>query len=98
MSLITHVLEVVSTLPAAIPDPEPVAPPGFEGPVGILFGWLKWGGLALAVAGVMIIGGKMAINVRKGGAAGELGQLMIVAVGCILIGAAASLIGLISGS
>lgn len=98
MSLLASVLDTLSTLPLDIPDPDPAPPPGFEGPVGILFGWLKWGGLAVAVAGVMIIGGKMAINIRRGEAAGELGQLLFVALGCILIGAAASLVGFLSGA
>jgi len=97
MSLLASVLDTLSTIPQALPDPEPVAPPGFEGPVGTIFGWLKWGGLALAIAGVMIIGAKMTINVRRGEAAGELGQLLYVALGCILIGAAASLVGFLSG-
>lgn len=98
MSLLASVLEALSTVPLAIPDPDPAPPPGFEGPVGTLFGWLKWGGLAIAVAGVMIIGGKMAINIRRGEAAGELGQLLFVALGVILVGAAASLVGFLSGA
>src|SRR4051794_1771886 len=98
MSLLASVVDALSTIPLAIPDPDPAPPPGFEGPVGILFGWLKWGGLAIAVAGVMIIGGKMAINIRRGEAAGELGQLLFVALGCILIDAAASLVGFLSGA
>lgn len=97
MSLLASVLDTLATIPLAIPDPDPAPPPGFEGPVGILLSWLKWGGLAIAVAGVMIIGGKMAINIRRGEAAGELGQLLFVALGCILIGAAASLVGFITG-
>ena len=98
MSFITSALDVLSSIPLAIPDPDPAPPPGFEGPIGVLFSWLKWGGLAVAVAGVMIIGAKMAINIRRGEAAGELGQLLFVALGCILIGAAASLVGFLSGS
>ncbi len=98
MSLIAHVLEVLTSIPVAIPDPDPVAPPGFEGPIGVILGWVKWLGLIVAVLGVIIIGGKMAINVRRGEAAGELGQLLYVGLGCILIGAAVSLVGFLSGS
>jgi hypothetical protein len=36
--------------------------------------------------------------VRRGEAAGELGGLLYVGLGCILIGAAASIVGFISGS
>ncbi len=98
MSLIAHVLELITSIPVAIPDPDPVAPPGFEGPIGVILGWVKWLGLIVAVLGVIIIGGKMAINVRRGEAAGELGQLLYVGLGCILIGAAVSLVGFLSGS
>lgn len=98
MSLLVSVLDTLSSIPLIIPDPNPAPPPGFEGPVGIILGWLKWGGLAIAVAGIMIIGGKLAINIRRGEAAGELGQLLYVGLGCILIGAAASLVGFLSGA
>ena len=46
----------------------------------------------------LITRGKLAINVRRGEAAGELGGLLYVGRGCILIGAAASVVGFISGS
>lgn len=96
MSLFALVVETLSAVSATIPDPAPVAPPGFEGPAAVILGWLKWGGLALAVAGIMIIGAKLAINIRRGEAASELGQLLYVALGCILIGAAASLVGFLA--
>lgn len=97
MSLIAATAEVLVSLPLAIPDPDPVPPPGFEGPVGVILSWVKWLGLIVAVLGIVIIGGKMAINVRRGEAAGELGQLLYVGLGCILIGAAVSLVGFLSG-
>ena len=59
---------------------------------------MKWIGLIVAVLGVIIIGAKLAINVRRGEAAGELGGLLYVGLGCILIGAAVSLVGFLSGS
>ncbi len=98
MSLIAHSFDLLGSVPFAIPDPGPVAPPGFEGPVGIILGWVKWIGLIVAVLGVIIIGAKLAINVRRGEAAGELGGLLYVGLGCILIGAAVSLVGFLSGS
>lgn len=98
MSLLAHSLDLLSSVPAAIPDPGPVAPPGFAGPVRIILGWVKWIGLIVAVLGVIIIGAKLAINVRRGEAAGELGGLLYVGLGCILIGAAASLVGFLSGN
>ena len=98
MSLLAHSFDLINSLPADIPDPGPVAPPGFAGPVAVIMGWVKWVGLVVAVLGVIIIGGKLAINVRRGEAAGELGGLLYVGLGCILIGAAASIVGFISGS
>jgi len=41
MSLIAHSFDLLNSVPFAIPDPGPVAPPGFEGPVGIILGWVK---------------------------------------------------------
>ena len=99
MSLLAHALDLIHVVPTVdIPNPDPVAPPGFEGPVGVIIGMAKWGGLALAVLGIIIIGAKLTITVRRGEAAGELGQLLYVALGCILIGAASSLIGFLVGS
>jgi hypothetical protein len=98
MSLFLHCLDILGSIPAAIPDPSPSAPPGFAGPIGIILGWAKWLGLIVAVLGVIIIGAKLAINVRRGEAAGELGGLLYVGLGCILIGAAASLVGFLSGN
>jgi hypothetical protein len=98
MSLLVHWSDLINSVPLDIPDPGPVAPPGFAGPVGIIMGWAKWVGLIVAVLGVIIIGAKLAINVRRGEAAGELGGLLYVGLGCILIGAAASLVGFLSGS
>jgi hypothetical protein len=98
MSLLAHAFDILSTTPATIPDPSPSAPPGFAGPIAIILGWAKWLGLIIAVLGVIIIGAKLAINVRRGEAAGELGGLLYVGLGCILIGAAASLVGFLSGN
>jgi hypothetical protein len=98
MSLLVHTFDILSFVPAALPDPGPVAPPGFAGPIGIILGWAKWLGLIVAVLGIIIIGAKLTINVRRGEAAGELGGLLYVGLGCILIGAAASLVGFLSGN
>ncbi len=98
MSLITSALDILTSIPLDIPNPDPAPPPGVEGPVGVLLGWLKWGGLAVAVAGIMVIGAKLAINQRRGEAAGELGQLGFVAIGVIILGAAASIVGFLSGA
>ena len=60
---------VLAAVPAAlissradgqIPNPEPTAPPGASF-LGQVLGWLKWGGLWAAVAGILI--GAIAIAV-----------------------------------
>ena len=66
MSLLAHSFDLINSLPTDIPDPGPVAPPGFAGPVAVIMGWVKWVGLIVAVLGVIIIGAKLAINVRRG--------------------------------
>lgn len=98
MSLLTSALDVVTSLPLDIPDPDPVVPPGFEGPTGLIIGMLRWGGLALAVVGIIIIAARMTINIRRGEAAHEVGGLGYVALAVILIGAASALVGFIAGA
>ena len=90
MSLLASAIEIMSILPMNIPDPDPVTPPGFEAPVGLIIGMLRWGGLALAVVGIIVIAARLTINIRRGEAANELGGLGYVALAVILIGAAAA--------
>ena len=39
MSLLAHSFDLINSLPTDIPDPGPVAPPGFAGPVAVIMGW-----------------------------------------------------------
>jgi hypothetical protein len=98
MSLIATALDVLSSVPLDIPDPDPAPPPGAQGPVTVLLAWAKWVALIVAVIGVIMIAAKVAINIRRGEAAGELGGLLYVAVACILVGSAVSLVGFLSGA
>lgn len=98
MSLLAQALDLMAIVPMAIPDPDPVTPPGFEGPVSLIIGMLRWGGLALAVAGIIIVGARLTINIRRGEAAHEIGMLGAIGLGIMLIGAAAAIVGFISGS
>jgi hypothetical protein len=45
---------VVKTLRAVVPNPGPVAPPGFADLADDLLGWLKWGVLFSGVLGIFI--------------------------------------------
>lgn len=94
LALLTDTLAIVPTL---VPDPDPEAPPGFEGAAATIIGWMRWGGLILAVIGIIIVAAKIMINIRRGEAAGELGGLGYIAIGVVLIGAASSLVGFLIG-
>ena len=98
MSLLASALDVVTSHPLDIPDPDPVTPPGFEGPTGLIIGMLRWGGLALAVVGVIIVAAKLMVNIRRGEAANEVGGLGWIGLGIMLIGAASALVGFIAGA
>ena len=81
---------------ADVPNPGPVAPPGFAGIVGNLLGWLKWGVLGAGVAGVLFCAFMMIIGRRNRsalsyegliGSAWVLGGLALASVAAVLVGA-----------
>jgi len=98
MTALAVLLDSLAIVPTFIPDPDPQAPPGFEGPAGVIIGWMRWGGFAVAVIGIIIIGVKLMVNIRRGEAASELGGLGYVAIGVILIGAASALVSFLIGA
>lgn len=98
MSALSLFVDAIATAPIDIPDPDPAPIPGFEGPTTTILGWMKWGGLALAVAGVIIVAYKLFVNSHRGEGGRELGQLGFVAIGVALIGGAASIVGFIAGA
>ena len=76
---------------AAAPDPGGgKQPPGTEAIVTLLQ-WLKWLFTAAAVAGGMVIGGKMVLSHRRGDDAG-VSALGFWLAGCVLAGAAPHLV------
>jgi hypothetical protein len=91
MTLHAHLVDVL----AAVPDPGGgEAPPGSEGFLTIL-SWAAWIASGVCVAGVLITGGRMAINSRRGEGGEHAGNLAWVMGGAIVIGSAAALIGAI---
>jgi hypothetical protein len=70
----------------------PTQPPNTES-LATLFGWLKWGGLAMCIAGVIITGATMAVAHRNGRGGEHGAALGYVCGGAVLIGAASGLIG-----
>jgi len=77
-----------------VPDPKPVAPPGVQGKVDQLLGFLLYFGLAAVVAGFIIAGIAMVLG-HGGGRGGREGmdKLWYVAGGALVIGSASSLAG-----
>jgi ABC-type Fe3+-siderophore transport system permease subunit len=69
---------------AALPDPDPVAPPGFEAIAAIL---------ALIAVAVMFM-----FNSRRGEGGEHIKTFVSILIGVMIIGAATALVGFISGS
>lgn len=82
-------LTLLSQAPVPIPNPAPVAPPGVEKAVGVVFGYGKW--LAYAVCGLaaIVAGARFAIEVRQHGGSSDAARQLLFA----LIGA-----GVVSGA
>jgi hypothetical protein len=69
------------------------APPGVSGPVTTIISWTAWIVFALCVAGILTVGGKLAIAHQQG-RGGEHGQgLAFVLGGAVLAASASGLIG-----
>ena len=94
--LANDLIAASAALPAAVvPDPGPGSmPPGFEG-FPTIMGWVKWLALGVAVIGLIILGGSMAVSARRG-EGGELGGwLGRILVGVIIIAAGTTLVGFV---
>lgn len=81
----------------ALPDPEPVAPPGFEA-VGTILGWAKWMGLIAAVLALIFVAVLFMFNSGRGEGGGHIKTFVSILVGVMIIGAATALVGFISGA
>lgn len=76
-----------------IPDPAPAQPPGMGGVTTVL-SWLKWIGLAVVAAAVIIGGAIIAFNYRRGGdAMSALEKILWPMVAAIVIGSGAAIVG-----
>ncbi len=82
---------------AALPDPDPVAPPGFEA-VGTILGWAKWAGLIAAILALVGLGVAFMVSSRRGEGGDHIRTFIGILVGVIIIGAATALVGFISGA
>lgn len=84
-------------LPASIPDPAPVQPPGTGG-VSVGLSWLKWIGLALAIVAIIIVAIRMFFGSRRGEGGEHAGALGWVLGGVILIGAGGAIVTTLMGA
>lgn len=84
------------SVPMAVPDPGPVAPPGFADLASELLGWLKWGVLVAGVLGILICALMLIIGRRNRsatayeglvGSAWVIGGLALASVAALLVGA-----------
>jgi hypothetical protein len=86
----THLAQMIPGVD--LPNPPAVQPPGTGGLVTLL-SWLKWGGFAAAIAGIIAGAIMMMISSRRG-EGGEHGkQIGIVLIAVILVGASTGLVG-----
>lgn len=76
----------------ALPNPDPVQPPGTDGFVTIM-GWVKWVALAICILGLILAAAMMAINSRRGEGGEHAGRIGMVLAAVIIIGAAGTLVG-----
>ena len=84
-----------TTVLAAIPDPGTgTEPPGAAAILTVL-GWLAWAVFAACVAGVLIVGIKLALAFQRGEGGQAVGQLGWVLGGAILGSSAAAVVGLV---
>ena len=78
---------------SAIPNPAPVAPPGVEQAVGVVFSFGKW--VAYAVCGLAAIaaGARCAIEVRQHGGSGDAArQLLLSLIGAGVVSGAVAIV------
>ena len=101
MNVLTSLLEVstdlMSALPAAVPDPPAVQPPG-TGKFTDIMGWAKWVALAVCILGLFAAGALMDIQSRRGEGGEHVGKIGMALGGVIVISASAALVGFLVGA
>lgn len=97
VAAIQTVVEVAAVLPADLPNPDPVQPPGTDGFTAIM-GWAKWVALAVAILALFAAGAMMGINSRRGEGGEHVGKIGMVLGGVVVISAAVAIVGFLSGA
>jgi hypothetical protein len=79
-----------------VPNPDPIAPPGMQGPAEMLLGWMKWVGILAGLVGfglcalMMILGRRNRSTMAVDGASGipwVLGGLSLITLSSGLVAA-----------
>ena len=73
-------------------DVPPTAPPGADKLLAVM-GWLKWIGLFVCVAGLIIGGAMVAVSHRRGNGFEVARPVALAIIGAVIIGAASGLVG-----
>ena len=91
-SLTEGTAHLLARMPFALPNPDPIEPPGLHG-FTVLMGWAKWVALAVCILGLFVGGAMMGIQSRRGEGGEHAGKIGMILVGVIVISAAGSLVG-----
>ncbi|HLR97355.1 MAG TPA: hypothetical protein VK053_22730 [Jiangellaceae bacterium] len=92
--------DIAALVPAhvsALPDPDPIQPPGTEGLTAIL-GWARWVALAVCILGLFAAGALMAVSSRRGEGGEHVGKIGMSLAGVIVISAAVALVGFLAAT
>lgn len=89
-------LDATSIYSAALPDSAPLAPPGIGESWNRMVGVGKWIALGVCVLGLLVVGGKMAFDARRGETTEEISSLIKIMLSVALVTGGASLIGFIT--
>lgn len=96
IDLLLMTQDAVLALPAALPDSDPVAPPGIGEAWNRMVGVGKWIALGIAVLGLLVVGGKMAFDARRGETTEEISGIIKIVLAVTLISGGAGILTFIS--
>lgn len=80
----------------SLPDPTPERPPGMSG-LDTLLNWAQFLGFTVAIGGLIVAGGMLALNLQQGRGTDEGIMLTKPIIGALVIAAAGAIIGLLAG-
>lgn len=93
-----HSISSVPSMYSALPDSGPLAPPGIGEAWNRMVGVGKWIALGIAVLGLLVVGGKMAFDARRGETTEEITGIIKIVLSVTLISGGASILTFIAGA